>query len=185
MMFQGALGSVGTTTYQSTPEDMTAVESVYVDMETALQEKIDNYESLYPRYDEYQITGTVLGHDPYVLTSLLSAVYGEYTLSDVQGILNNIFNLQYELTETVTAETRYRTETRTAYYQYRDPNTGDIYLIPYIYEVQVPYSYTFCTVVLNCIPMEDLADDLLTDEQQKLYETYMETKGNYPDLYSD
>ena len=185
MMFQGALGSIGTTTYQSTPEDMTEVETAYCDMETALQEKIDNYESLRPGYDEYRVTGTVLGHDPYVLTSILSAVHGEYTLSDVQYDLDSIFDMQYELTETVTTGTRYRTETRTAYYQYRDPNTGDIYLIPYTYEVQVPYSYTICNVTLTCTAMEDLVDDLLTDEQQELYETYMETKGNYPDLFSD
>jgi len=183
MMFQGALGSIGTTTYQSTQEDMTEVETAYCDMETALQEKIDNYEYLCPGYDEYRVTGTVLGHDPYVLTSILSAVHGEYTLSDVQSDLDSIFDMQYELTETVTTETRYRTETRTAYYQYHDPNTGDIYLIPYTYEVQVPYSYTTCTVTLICTTMEDLADDLLTDEQQELYETYMETKGNYPELF--
>ncbi|MBQ2725552.1 MAG: peptidase M23 [Clostridia bacterium] len=185
MMFQGALGSIGTTTYQSTPEDMADVEAAYCDMETALQEKIDNYEYLCPGYDEYRVTGTVLGHDPYVLTSILSAVHGEYTLSDVRSDLESIFNMQYELTETVTTETRYRTETRTAYYQYRDPNTGDIYLIPYTYEVQVPYAYTICTVMLTCTAMEDLVNDLLTEEQQELYETYMETKGNYPDLFSD
>ena len=185
MMFQGALGSIGTTTYQSTPEDMADVEAAYCDMETALQEKIDNYEYLCPGYDEYRVTGTVLGHDPYVLTSILSAVHGEYTLSDVRSDLESIFNMQYELTETVTTETRYRTETRTAYYQYRDPNTGDIYLIPYTYEVQVPYAYTICTVMLTCMAMEDLVNDLLTEEQQELYETYMETKGNYPDLFSD
>lgn len=185
MIFQGALGSIGTTTYQSTPEDMTEVEAAYCDMETALQEKIDNYESHHPGYNEYRVTGTILGHDPYVLTSILSAVYGEYTLSDVQSDLEFIFDMQYELTETVTTETRYRTETRTAYYQYRDPNTGDIYLIPYTYEVQVPYAYTICTVMLTCTAMEDLVNDLLTEEQQELYETYMETKGNYPDLFSD
>lgn len=184
MMFSGAFSSISSTTYQSTPEDMTEAEAAYCDMETALQEKIDNYAEHHPGYDEYRVTGSVLGHDPYVLTSILSALHGEYTLSDVQPDLNAIFDMQYELTETVTAETRYRTETRTAYYQYHDPNTGDIYLIPYTYEVQVPYSYTICTVTLTCTAMEDLADDLLTDEQQELYKTYMETKGNYPDLFS-
>lgn len=185
MMFQGALGSLSTTTYQSTPEDLIEVENVYCGMEIALQEKITNYESLYPGYDEYRITGTVLGHDPYVLASLLSALYGEYTLFDVQEILNTIFSLQYTLTETVVTETRFQTENRTAYYQYRNPDTGAVQLIPYTYEVQVPYSYTICTVVLNCIPMEDLSDVLLTDDQMELYKTYMETQGNYPELFSD
>ncbi len=185
MMFSGALGNISSTTYQSSPEDMTEAETAYCDMENALQEKLDNYAEHHPGYDEYRITGTVLGHDPYVLTSILSAIHGEYTLSDVQTDLELIFDMQYELAETVTTETHYRTETRTAYYQYRDPNTGAVHLIPYSYDVQVPYSHTICTVTLTCIPMEDLAEELLTEEQMELYETYMETKGNYPDLFSE
>ena len=185
VMFGGALGNIGSTTYQSTPEDMTEAETAYSAMETALQEKLDNYADHHPSYDEYRITGAVLGHDPYVLTSILSAIHGEYTLSDVQPDLNAIFDMQYELTETVTAETRYRTETRTAYYQYRDPNTSAVHLIPYSYDVQVPYSHSICTVTLTCTPMEDLAEELLTEEQMELYETYMETQGNYPDLFSE
>ena len=185
MMFSGALGNIGSTTYQSTPDDMTEAETAYSDMENALQEKIDNYAAHHPGYDEYRITGAVLGHDPYVLTSILSAIHGEYTLSNVQSDLELIFDMQYELTETVTAETRYRTETRTAYYQYRDPNTGAVHLIPYSYDVQVPYSYTICTVTLTSTPMEDVVENLLTEEQMELYETYMETQGNYPDLFSE
>ena len=185
VMFSGALGNIGSTTYQSTPEDMTEAEAAYCDMENALREKLDNYAEHHPGYDEYRITGVVLGHDPYVLTSILSALHGEYTLSDVQSDLELIFGMQYELAETVTTETHYRTETRTAYYQYHDPNTGTVHLIPYSYDVQVPYSHTICTVTLTCTPMEDLTEDLLTEEQMELYETYMETKGNYPDLFSE
>ena len=185
VMFGGALGNVSSTTYQSTPEDMTEAEAAYCDMENALQEKLDNYAEHHPGCNEYRITGTVLGHDPYVLTSILSAIHGEYTLSDVQSDLDTIFDMQYELAETVTTETHYRTETRTAYYQYSDPNTGNIHLLPYTYDVQVPYSHTICTVTLTCTPMEELAENLLTEEQMELYETYMETSGNYPDLFSE
>ena len=103
----------------------------------------------------------------------------------MQSDLESIFDMQYELTETVTAETRYRTESRTEYVPYRNPYTGEVYLIPYTYDVRVPYSHTICTVTLTCIPMEDLAEYLLTAEQQELYETYMETQGNYPDLFSE
>lgn len=185
MMFTGALGNISSTTYQSTPEDMTEAETAYCDMENALQEKLDNYAAQHPGYDEYRITGTVLGHDPYVLTSILSALHGEYTLSDVQSELDTIFDMQYELTETFTAETRYRTETRTEYVPYRNPYTGEVSFIPRSYQTQMPYFHTICTVTLTCTPMEDLAEDLLTEEQMELYETYMETKGNYPDLFSE
>ncbi|MBQ7932397.1 MAG: hypothetical protein IJ334_15465 [Clostridia bacterium] len=185
MMFTGALGNLGSTTYQSTPEAMMEAETAYCDLETALQEKIGNYAENHPGYDEYRITGTVLGHDPYVLISILSAIHGEYTLSDVQSDLDTIFDMQYELAETVTAENRYRTESRTDYVPYRNPYTGEAYFIPYTYQAQVPYSHTICTVTLTCTPMEDLAEDLLTNEQMELYETYMETSGNYPDLFPE
>lgn len=185
MMFGGALGNIGSTTYQSSPEAMMEAEAAYCDMETALQEKLDNYTDHHPSYDEYRITGTVLGHNPYVLTSILSAIHGEYTLPDVQSDLELIFDMQYELTETVTSETRYRTETRTEYVPYRNPYTGEVYFIPYTYQAQVPYSHTICTVTLTCTPMEDLTEDLLTEEQMELYETYLEKKGNYPDLFSE
>ncbi|MBQ8187388.1 MAG: peptidase M23, partial [Clostridia bacterium] len=185
MMFQSAIGGISTTTYPTSAEDMTEAEEAYCEMEAELREKLDNYEALHLGYDEYHITGTVSGHDPYVLTSILSAIYGEYTLADVQSMLNTIFEKQYVLTGYVATEVRYRTETRTGYRQYLDSSTGNLYLIPYTYDAQVPYSYTICTVTLTCTAMEDLVDDLLTDEQHELYETYMETKGNYPDLFSD
>lgn len=101
VLLQGAAGSLGMTTYTSTEEDMREVESAYSAMETELQEKLDNYEILYPGYDEYIISGTVIGHDPFVLTSILSAVYGEYTLSDAETMLDAIFSMQYELIEEI------------------------------------------------------------------------------------
>ena len=47
-------------------------------------------------------------HDPYVLISLLSALHeGEWTLSQVEGSLQMLFDRQYILTERVEVETRY------------------------------------------------------------------------------
>ena len=183
MMFQGIFGSVGSTSYRSNPEDMVDAESAYKDMESDLQYKLDHYETFYPGYDEYHFTGAVLGHDPYVLASILSAIYGEYTLSEVQDMLDIIFDMQYLLKETVVTETRYRTETETTYSEYEDPETGETILIEQTNEVEVPYDVAVCTVTLACTPMEELTDDLLTDEQQAIYDIYMETRGNCPDLF--
>ena len=53
-------------------------------------------------------------HDPYVLISILSVLHeGEWTLAQVQGTLEMLFDRQYILTEDVVVEVRYRTETRT------------------------------------------------------------------------
>ena len=81
-----------------------------------------------------------IGHDPYVLTSILSALHGgAYTLSEVQSDLDRLFGLQYTLTQTVTTETRYRTETRTGTRTVTDPETGETTTEEYEYEVEVPY----------------------------------------------
>lgn len=144
---------------------------------------LTDYEALHPGCDEYRITGAILGHDPYVLASILSAMYGEFSLEEAKLTLDAIFAMQYQLNEIITTETRYRTELRTDYYRVFNPNTGEIHFVPYTYEVQVPYPYTICTVTLNNTSMEDLVDTLLTDEQKLQYEIYMETKGNYPELF--
>ena len=41
---------------------------------------------------------------------------GEWTIDEIGGILETLFEKQYILTETVTTETRYRTETHIGYY---------------------------------------------------------------------
>lgn len=163
VLIHGAVGSLGMTTYTSAEEDMREVEAEYRSLETELQEKLDNYEDLNPGYDEYHINGEVLGHDPYVLTSILTAVFGEYTLDDAEMFLHTIFNLQYRLTETVQREIRYR----------------------YINGERCAYWYKICTVTLTCTPMEDLAEFLLNEEQYELYEIYMTTSGNNPELFDE
>ena len=132
-MFGSAGTGVAATSYLSEDSDMLGAEAAYADMEADLQYELDNYESLHPGYDEYRFDLDEIGHDPYVLTSILSALHeGVYTLGDVQGDLAMLFEKQYTLTQTIETETRYRTETRTD----SEGNT---------YTVQVPYTYYICT----------------------------------------
>ena len=67
VMIEGLLGSLSATTYPSEPEDMLAVEAEYCRMEKELEDKLSNYAEKHPGYDEYRISGEVLGHDPHVL----------------------------------------------------------------------------------------------------------------------
>ena len=111
-MFGSAGTGVAATSYLSEDSDMLGAEAAYADMEADLQYELDNYESLHPGYDEYRFDLDEIGHDPYVLTSILSALHeGVYTLGDVQGDLAMLFEKQYTLTQTIETETRYRTET--------------------------------------------------------------------------
>ena len=184
VMIEGLLGSLSATTYPSKPEDMLAVEAEYCRMEKGLEDELSNYAETHHGYDEYRISGEVLGHDPYVLASVLSAIYGEYSLDNVNSELYELFDLQYLVEEKSITETRYRTETRTGYREVTDPETNETTLVEYTYEVEVAYDYTICIVTLTSKPLESVIDELLTDEQKQIYEILMKTKGNYPDLFN-
>jgi hypothetical protein len=160
-------------------------------MEAELQEYLDTYESTY-YYDEYHYDLDEIEHGPYVLLSAISALHGgEWTIDEIGGTLQMLFDKQYILTETVTTETRYRTETRTGERQVTDPETGaylyDEYGEPimeeYEYEVQVPYTYYICTVELENFNLSHVPVYIMSEEQLSMYATYMSTLGNRPDLF--
>ena len=170
-MFGGTGTGLAATSYLSEDDDMLGAEAAYADLEADLQHELDNYESLHPGYDEYRYDLDEIGHDPYVLTSILSALHeGVYTLGDVQGDLAMLFEKQYTLTQTIETETRYRTETRTD----SEGNT---------YTVEVPYTYYICNVKLENFDMSHLPVYIMGEEQMSLYAVYMHTLGNRPDLF--
>ena len=180
---QGTTGGVGVSTYPSADSDMLAAEAAYTGMENELREYLDTYENTHD-YDEYHYSLDDIEHDPYVLISAITALYGgEWTINDVGGILQSLFDKQYILTETVTTETRYRTETRTGYYTYTDPQTGETVTEEYEYEVQVPYTYYICTVELENFNLSHVPVYTMSHAQLSMYALYMSTLGNRPDLF--
>ena len=170
-MFGSAGTGLAATSYLSEDDDMLGAEAAYAELEADLQHELDNYESLHPGYDEYRYDLDDISHDPYVLTSILSALHGgAYTLDEVQGDLDRLFGLQYTLTQTIETETRYRTETRTD----SEGNT---------YTVEVPYTYYICNVKLVNNDLSHLPVSIMSEEQLSLYAAYMQTLGNRPDLF--
>ena len=170
MMVEGIGAGIAAGSYAAADDDIVGAEAAYCAMEQALQQKLDHYEQTHD-YDEYHYALDDIGHDPYVLTSILSALHeGVYTLGDVQGDLAMLFEKQYTLTQTIETETRYRTETRTD----SEGNT---------YTVQVPYTYYICNVKLENFDMSHLPVYIMGEEQMSLYAVYMHTLGNRPDLF--
>lgn len=170
-MFGSAGTGLAATSYLSEDSDMLGAEAAYAGMEADLQYELDHYESLHPGYDEYRFDLDEIKHDPYVLTSILSALHnGVFTLEQVQGDLAMLFEKQYILTQTIETETRYRTETRTD----SEGNT---------YTVEVPYTYYICNVKLENFDLSHLPIYILTEEQMGFYAAYMQTLGNRPDLF--
>ena len=149
-------------TFPCEDADMLGAEADYAALEAALQNEVDNYPSYHPGYDEYRYDLDSIGHDPYVLISLLTAYHqGTWTRSEVQGTLQMLFDRQYTLTQTVDVEVRYYTT-----------DDGD-----------VPYNYYICNVRLENFDLSHLPVYLLSEEQLSAYSVYMANQGNRPDLF--
>ena len=175
-------GAISATTYPSEDDEMIAADDYYTSLETQLQSTISNYESTHS-YDEYHYSLDSIGHDPYELTSFLTAEEGDaYQANQVQGVMIDVYNRQYSLTQRVERETRYRDETRYRYENYID-SEGNARTAVVPYQVSVPYDYYICYVTLSNNGIDAAASSLLTAEQQEMYAIYNETKGNREDLF--
>ena len=164
------IGAVGASTYPCEDGDLLGAEAAYCDLEAELSDYLDSYESTHD-YDEYHFDLDEIEHDPYVLLSLLCSLHeGQWTLDQVEGSLQTLFDSQYILTEDVVVEVRYRTETHT------DSEGND-------YEVEVPYNYYICYVTLENKNLSHLPVYLLSEDQMSRYAIYMATLGNRPDLF--
>ena len=174
VIMDGVGSGIAASTYPSQDADMLGAEAQYCEMEAELQRYLDTYESTHD-YDEYHFDLDTIEHDPYVLISIITALHqGEWTLDEVQGTLQMLFDRQYILTEDVVVETRYRTETDT--WTDADGNTHtDTY--------QVPYDYYICTVTLENFNLSHVPVYIMSEEQLGMYATYMVTLGNRPDLF--
>ena len=169
-MFGGGVSNIIASSYLSEDADILAAEEAYCAKEDELREYLDTYEATHD-YDEYHFDLDEIEHDPYVLLSILSALHeGVFTLDEVQGDLEMLFDKQYILTETVTTETRYRTETRT------DSEGNE-------YEVEVPYTWYICTVTLENFDLSHVPVYIMGEDQLSMYAVYMSTLGNRPDLF--
>ena len=185
VMVQSGVSAFGGSSYAVEDSDMMDAEAQYCAMEAELQEYLDTYESTHD-YDEYHYDLDDIEHDPYVLLSAISALHGgEWTIGEIGGTLQMLFDKQYILTETVETEARYRTETRTGTTTYTDPNTGETITETYEYEVQVPYTYYICYVELENFNLSHVPVYIMSEEQLSMYATYMSTVGNRPDLFPD
>ena len=172
-MIQGGVTSIVGTSYTAEDEAIREVEADYKELESGLREEIADIETDYPDYDEYQYHLDEIGHDPFALASYLTAKLYDYTRQEAQAELRALFEKQYTLTLREEIQTRYRTETTT------DPDTGETTT------EQVPYDYYILHVTLTNKNIETLAGELLTPEQKEMFDIYMETKGNKPDVFGE
>ena len=166
----GVAGAIDASTYAAEDADLLGAEAAYCALEDELQRYLDTYTRTHD-YDEYHFDLDTIEHDPYVLLSIVCALHeGEWTLDEVRGTLQMLFDRQYILTEDVVVEVRYRTVTRT------DSEGND-------YEVEVPYNYYICYVTLENFNLSHVPVYMMSEEQLSMYALYMSTLGNRPDLF--
>ena len=172
-VIQGGVSSVLGTSYTAEDEAIREVEADYKELESGLREEIADIETDYPDYDEYQYHLDEIGHNPFALASYLTAKLYDYTREEAQAEIQALFEKQYTLTLREEIQTRYRTETTT------DPETGETTT------EEIPYDYYILHVTLTNKNIETLAGELLTPEQKEMFDVYMETKGNKPDVFGE
>ena len=154
----GIAGVVSETSYLAADADINEAELAYTEWETDLQLEAQNAPATYPGYDEYVYNIGVVGHDPYALMAYLTAVYGDYTYTDIEPVLREIFSEQYTLTFTESTETRYADT----------DGDGDL----------EPYEWRVLNVNLTAIPLSSVLYSRMDSDQQQHHDLLMQTKGN-------
>lgn len=173
------------TSFTAEDDVIRAVEADYVDLESDLQTTIDNIERDHPGYDEYNYTLAEISHNPFELAALLTVLYEDYTESEVQAMLQTIFNYQYTLDIEEVVEIRTRTVTKTGY-TWVDNGDGTGYWDSYEYEEEEEYEYYILNSTLTNNGVAAAIPNLnLTADQLQRYALLLETLGNKPDVFGD
>ncbi len=160
---QSVLESVVIGTYPAEEEDVRAAERVYAEKERQLKDEMDHYERYHPGYDEYHVEADEIWHNPYVLIAIISAYYDgqEWDIDSAMPVIEKYFALQYVVTETVSTQTRYRTE------------NGE----------SVPYTYTICNVKLENKDLSHLPVVSMSHHTMGMYALYMASHGNMEGIF--
>lgn len=173
-IFGGGVTNIMASSYLSEDSDLLVAEAAYCAKEDELRQYLDTYEATHD-YDEYHFDLDDIEHDPYVLLSILSALHeGVFTIGEVQGDLEMLFEKQYILTETVVKERRYYIETDT----WTDENG-----VTHTESYRVYYDYFICTVTLENFNLSHVPVHIMGEDTLSLYATYMSTLGNRADLF--
>lgn len=175
-MFTEGMSMTMAGSYLSESVEIDSADLILSELEMGLQREINNIETDYPDYDEYDYNLAPIGHDPFALVSYLSAVYTEFTASEVQAEIERLFEEMYELTLTPTTETRTRTETRTGTTTVQNPD-GTTSTETYTYEVEVEYEVKILKVTLTATDLGILAAGNMNEGQKSLYALYQQTHG--------
>ncbi|MBE5841316.1 MAG: NlpC/P60 family protein [Butyrivibrio sp.] len=171
------------TSYTATDEDILGTEDDYKDLEEGLQDDIDNIKSDYPDYDEYNYYLDEIGHNPYQLAAILTVLYEAYKRENVQAKIQEIFDIQYELTVEEVVEIREREVEDTRWVE-DDSYAEGGYWEDYTYTEE--YEYYILNVYLVNKTLDVVPDELgMTDAEKQRVALLLYTFGNRKYLFGD
>ena len=171
ILFSGGTQVSGQTIYTAEDRDIRGAEQDYKKLEKELEKKIKRTPQEHPGFNEYQYHLDPIEHDPWQLASFLSSLYDDFTRSEVQGKLKEIFEKQYKLTTWVEVQIRYKTV-------WVISPAG----IPV--PTQVPYEYKIFHTKLENRSLEVVIREELTEDQWQRYQIFQDTLGGRPYLFN-
>ena len=184
-MMVGTQNITVATSFTAEDTDILAVDDDYTALEVELQEEIDQIENDHPGYDEYQYDLAQIGHNPFQLAALLTVLYEDYKRDEVQGALQTIFDLQYDLILTEVVENRSREEERTGTRIVLNAD-GTTTTETYTYTETVYYDYYILKISLTNHSIHNVALQFrLSTDQMERYLLLLETYGNKKYLFED
>lgn len=157
-MLSGVQSAVISTCYVADDQEINDSELKYTELETDLQQDINDTETDFPGYDEYRYNIGEIGHNPYELMGYLSAAFDDFTYTQVETELNRLFGLQYQLSREEIVEIRTYTD-----------DDGD----------EHEYEWYVLQTTLTVRPLSDIiVGSLAPGDQTDRYGVYMQTYGN-------
>ena len=172
--------SVLTTSYLSSEEQLKGINQYFSGLENDLYGKIENVESDYPGYDEYIVNQNgFIGHNVHELLSYITARFGEVkNLSEVRGILDELFNDMSKLSYVEEIDIRYRTVTET----YTDEDGNE-----YTESHEEPYEYKKLIVTLDKKEMDSIIREVFAEypDNLKHYEALFLAQGNMAEIFGN
>lgn len=155
--------------YLASDADMIEIERQYQQFEHGLQTKIDNIEHSHPGYHKYNYQIDPIGHDPYVLMAICSAIKPNFRPDDPEiiDIINQIKapRRQYTLTLTPSLAPEFSDEF----------NDEDIESLDKKY---LDLNVRLVNYGMNCI-----IDSILSHDQIYAYAAYLRSHGMRPYLF--
>lgn len=184
-MFMQSGSAIMESTYLSSDEDIKAADEAYKKLEAQLQSQVDNIESEYPGYDEYQYQVDEISHEPYSLISYLTAKYGNFKIADIESVLTELFQEQFTMQVNETVEIRTRTVTKTGTRTVTDPVTGETTEESYDYEDTEEYEWHILHIQVTNKGMDAIAHEKLNEDQRNISQIYQASLGNRSYLFGE